>query len=109
MEYKKLVRDKIDEKIKGNGEIPVTRILSLDEFKIELLKKFDEEFIELKEAISLDEKEKILEESADLFEVIKAYNELMGNSFDDIVICMDKKREKRGGFSRKLFLERVEK
>ena len=105
----KLVRDKIDEKTKNNGEIPITRILSDDEFKIELLKKVDEEFFELKEAISCGDKEKILEESADLFEVIKAYNELMSNSFEDIVLCMDKKREKRGGFSRKLFLERVEK
>ena len=81
----------------------------MDKNKIELLKKFDEEFIELKEAIAISDKEKILEESADLFEVVKAYNELMGNSYEDIVICMDKKREKRGGFSRKLFLERVEK
>lgn len=109
MEYNKLVRDKIDEKIKANGEIPITRILSEEEYKIELLKKLDEEFLELKEAISLRDKEKILEESSDLFEVIKAYNELMDNSFEDITKTMNEKREKRGGFSRRLFLERVDK
>lgn len=108
MEYNKLVRDKIDEKIKSNGETPVVRILSEEEYKIELLKKLDEEFFELKEAICLRDKEKILEESSDLFEVVKAYNELVGNSFGDITKTMDEKREKRGGFSRRLFLERVD-
>lgn len=39
MEYNKLARDKIDKKIKANGEIPITRILSEEEYKIELLKK----------------------------------------------------------------------
>lgn len=101
----KLVRDKIDEIIINNDEIPVTRILSDEEYKIELLKKFDEEYFELKEAIDLKDKNKICEESADFFEVIKAYNELYGNSFDDVVSVMDEKREKRGVFSRKLFLE----
>lgn len=105
----KLVRDKIDDKIRNNGEKPVTRILSLDEYKIELLKKIDEEFLELKEAICLNDKEKICEESADLFEVVKAYNELVNNNFDDIIKTMDDKRESRGGFKRRLFLERVEK
>lgn len=108
MEYNKLVRDKIDEIIIKNGEVPITKILSDEDYEIELLKKLDEEFSELKEAIKLGDKHKICEESADLFEVIKAYNELMRNSFDDIVNTMDKKREKRGGFSRKLFLERTE-
>ena len=105
----KLVRDKIDDKIRNNGEIPVTRILSLDEYKIELLKKIDEEFLELKEAICLNDKEKICEESADLFEVVKAYNELVSNNFEDVINTMDEKREKSGGFKRRLFLERVEK
>lgn len=103
----KLVRDKIDEIIIKNGETPVTRILSDEDYKKELLKKLDEEFSELKEAIVLKDKNKICEESADLFEVIKAYNELYENSFDDIVNVMKEKREKRGGFSRKLYLEKT--
>ena len=109
MEYNKLVRDKIDEKIRSNGEYPITRILSDEEFKIELIKKLKEEFTELEEAISLNDKNKIKEETADLLEVVKTYNELVDNSFGDVITTMVEKREKRGGFTRKLFLERVEK
>jgi len=109
MEYNKLVRDKIDEKIRSNGEYPITRILSDEEFKIELIKKLKEEFTELEEAISLNDKNKIKEETADLLEVLKTYNELVDNSFGDVITTMVEKREKRGGFTRKLFLERVEK
>lgn len=105
----KLVRDKIDEIIRNNGEIPITRILDLEKYKIELIKKINEEFLELEEAIELNDKEKICEESADLFEAIKAYNELMNNDFDEVLKVMDEKREKRGGFERRLYLERVEK
>lgn len=103
----KLVRDKIDDKIRTNGEIPITRILSLDEYRFELLKKLDEELLELKEAITLEDKMKILEESTDLFEVIFSYNELVGNSLGDIITFREKKRDERGGFSRRLYLERV--
>ena len=34
--YKKLVRDKIPEIIKGNNQNPITRILSDEEYKFEL-------------------------------------------------------------------------
>lgn len=105
----KLVRDKIDDKIRNSGEIPITRILDLEEYEIELLKKIDEEYLELKEAINQKNKDKICEESADLFEVIKAYNELMGSDFGEMLATMNQKRQNRGGFTRRLYLERVEK
>ena len=41
--FNKLVRDKIPEKIKNNGEVPYTRVLSDEEFRIELEKKLLEE------------------------------------------------------------------
>ena len=74
---------------------------------MDILKKLQEEFSELNEAISLNDKNKIKEETADLLEVIKTYNELTGNSFGDVITTMTEKRAKRGGFTRKLYLERV--
>lgn len=40
MSYNKLVRDNIPDIIKNNGEIPITRILNDDEYKIELEKNY---------------------------------------------------------------------
>ena len=48
--YNKLVRDNIPEKIKGNGEMPIIRTLSFDEYKIELEKKLYEEYLEVIDA-----------------------------------------------------------
>ena len=105
-EYNKLVRDKIPDIIDNNGkdEVSITRVLSDDEYKIELMKKLEEEFKELKEALFIGNKESITEESADLIEVIRALNN------DDLSIVLNKcydKRDKRGGFNNKIFLERV--
>lgn len=41
--YKKLVRDRIPEIIKNNGQTAVTKILSIDEYKLELQRKSKEE------------------------------------------------------------------
>ena len=41
--YNKLVRDNIPNIISNDNEIPITRILSDDEFKTELYKKLSEE------------------------------------------------------------------
>ena len=106
--YNKLIRDNIDEIINNNGknEVAVTRILDNDEYKIELLRKLDEELTELKEAISSSIQKNIIEESADLIEVIRALNE------DNLELVMQKledKRNKRGGFSKKKYLEIVKK
>ena len=40
MSYGKLVRDNISNIIKENGEDPITRILSEEEYKIELEKNY---------------------------------------------------------------------
>ena len=105
--YNKLVRDNIDEIINNNGknEIAITRILKDDEYKIELLKKLNEEFNELVNAIDSGIKEDIIEESADLIEVIRALNE------DNLELVMQKvedKRNKKGGFVKRKYLEYVE-
>ena len=104
--FNKLVRDKIPEKIKNNGEVPYTRVLSDEEFRIELEKKLLEECNEVLKAVSLDE---TVEELADVLEVLCAIGTLEGKDLDSIISVMKSKREKRGGVSQKKFFEKTAK
>lgn len=101
--YNKLVRDKIPSIITNNGEIPVTRILNDEEYKTELERKLYEEY---QEVINSKDKDR-LEELADMIEVIKALANLEGKNLQDIILIAEQKREKRGGFKDKIYLERV--
>lgn len=103
--YKKLVRDKIPERIIKNGGKPSTRILDDAEFIAELKKKFQEELDEYLEA---ETPEARLEEMADIFEVITALNEAEGRSLESVIEAQEKKREERGAFKEKIFLDSVE-
>ena len=102
--FNKLVRDRIPEIIEGNGEIVVTRILDEAEYKLELEKKLLEECNEVLSAVSHDER---IEELADVLEVLCAIGSLEGTDLEKIISVMNSKREKRGGFSQKIFLEKT--
>lgn len=106
--YNKLVRDNIDDIINNNGkgEEAVVRILSDDEYKFELLKKLEEEYKELVTSINSGIVEDIVEESADLFEVVRAIN---GDNLSSILNRLEDKRDKKGGFVKKKYLEYVKK
>lgn len=99
--YNKLVRDNIPEIIKNNGEEPIVRILSSLEYWYELIKKDQEELIELTEAIT---QEQIKKELADKLEVIIAMAKYKGISLEEIIKEADEKREKNGSFQKRLFL-----
>lgn len=101
--YNKLVRDKIPEIIKGNGEEPVTRILDDKEYKLELEKKLNEEYQEVLEAQGKDR----VEELADMIEIIRHLAQLEGSSLDEVVKVADEKKIERGAFAKKIFLEKV--
>ena len=102
--FNKLVRDGIPKKIESNGEVAVIRILEDEEYREELYKKLLEE---VKEVLSSESSDSILEELADVLEVIIAIAEIEGKSLDDIVDIADQKRLKRGGFKKKIFLEKT--
>lgn len=102
--FNKLVRDRIPEIIEGNGEVAVTRILDEAEYKLELEKKLLEECNEVLSAVSHDER---IEELADVLEVLCAIGALEGTDLEKIISVMNSKREKRGGFSQKIFLEKT--
>lgn len=99
----KLVRDNIPNIIEENGEVPITRILTDEEYKKELEKKLQEELQEVLEATGKNR----IEELADMLEVIKYLAKLENASFSDVVEVAKEKCGKRGGFEDKIFLEKV--
>ena len=105
MSYNKLVRDNIPDIIKNNGEIPITRILNDNEYKIELEKKLYEEY---QEVLNSSGKERI-EELADMLEVMISLAKLEGKELEDVIEVAKVKRLKRGGFNKKIYLVGVEK
>ena len=101
--YNKLVRDRIPEIIIANDETPVTRILNDADYKKSLEEKLYEEY---EEVLSSEGTERC-EELADMIEVIRALAQLENKTLEEIIGISDEKREKRGGFEEKIFLEKV--
>lgn len=104
--FNKLVRDNIPDIIENKGEKAITRILSDKEYRVELYKKLLEES---QEVINSQDTEDILEELADVLEVLKSIVELENRNLDDVIEIANTKRLKSGGFSKKIFLEKTNK
>lgn len=102
--YNKLVRDNIPDICRADGEEPFTRVLTDEEYWEYLLKKDEEELEEVKTAETLDERKK---ELADKLELIIAMAKFNGFSLDEIIEEADRKREKNGGFEKRLLLEKT--
>ena len=102
--YNKLVRDNIPDIIHSNGENPITRILSNDEYKQQLDRKQYEEY---QEVLNTTNSKDRIEELADMLEIIISLAKLEDKSLDDVVEVAKVKRLKRGGFDKKIYLEKV--
>ena len=101
MSYGKLVRDRIIDIIIANGEKPIYRTLTDEEYLEELHKKLFEEANEFVEA---DDKEEL----ADLLEVVYAIAKHKNIDMEEVEKIRLKKCEKRSGFENKIYLEGVE-
>jgi len=99
--YKKLIRDNIPEVIESSGGVCETRILNNQEFETELRKKLVEES---KEVLN-SSKEELMGELADVLQLINSLVENNQLTMEDVQNEMKLKKEKRGGFDKKLFLE----
>lgn len=99
--YNKLIRDRIPEIIEEQGKRCEIRTLTEDEYRLELDRKLQEE---LKEYLD----EGTVEELADIVEVVLAIAKEKGLTKEELDRVMEEKRKKRGGFEKRLFLERVE-
>ncbi len=94
----KLVRDLIPDIIKADGKVPITRILSEDEYIRELDNKLNEEVAEY-------QADKSIEEMADVLEVLFAVCEARGYSVEQLMTVRQEKQDKRGGFKNRIFWE----
>lgn len=103
--YGKLVRDRIPEIIKANGQKGYFRVLEDDEFKAKLNEKLCEELREYLNSKSTDE---AVLELADLSEIMDAILKQNGVSREKFEALKQEKRIKHGGFQKKIFLEKVE-
>lgn len=98
MIYNKLVRDKIPEYIKNKGGFPITHIADKAEYWDKLKEKLVEEVQEFFE-------NEVIEEMADIQEVIEAICDYKNFSQENISMVRNKKNEERGAFKSKIILE----
>lgn len=98
--YNKLIRDRIPEIIEASGKACRCETLETDEYIVMLDAKLNEELAEYQES-------KSLEELADLLEVMDAVVKARGWTWDELTAVQKQKREKRGGFEKRLLLKEV--
>ncbi|MCK8058399.1 MULTISPECIES: nucleoside triphosphate pyrophosphohydrolase [unclassified Fusibacter] len=98
--YNKLIRDKIPQKIEAAGKTSKQSTLSHEDYVKELNNKLTEESNEWFESSDV-------EELADILEVVMALAAEKGVGFEQLVEIANSKRDKRGGFKERLFLEEV--
>lgn len=102
-QYPKLVRDRIPEIVQANEGVSIpTRILEDDaEYEQYLRQKIMEEAAELAAAETVNH---TVEEMADLEELIDELLALKGINREQVIVAQNEKREKRGGFARRILM-----
>ncbi len=98
--YDKLVRDRIPDVIRENGETPITRTVSGEEYGRRLREKLTEEVTEYLEDGDPDE-------LADVLEVVYALGEHDGLSAETLHERREAKARERGRFADGVVLEAV--
>lgn len=103
-EFGKLVRDRIPEIIEAEGRRPVVEVLDAARYREALLTKLGEETAELAAA----DGQGVLDELADVYEVLRALAENAGVDLGVVAGRADVKGSERGRFRDRLYLVRVE-
>lgn len=99
----KLVRDGILPDMEAHGQKVLYRMLNDEAYLKELARKLVEEAKEFK----LESNKESLKELADLLEVIEALAGELGSDFETLRKLQAERRQKRGGFKDRIFVEKV--
>jgi len=103
--YNKLIRDKIPEIIKSKGKVPKVSVLTEEKYRKALKEKMGEEVKELLEAKTNND---ILNELADIQELIKAIAKNHRITIKAVENKRKKKKRERGSFKKKIFLKYID-
>ncbi|MFH1142239.1 MAG: nucleoside triphosphate pyrophosphohydrolase [Candidatus Uhrbacteria bacterium] len=98
MKHNKLVRDRIPEIIRANGNVPITHIADDQEYQLRLREKLIEEATEFFA-------DPTLEELADVQEVVFALCKYLGCDRSELERARREKAEQRGRFQDRIILE----
>ena len=104
LDYHKLVRDGIPRIIEADGGKPVTRVLDQAGYLAALWAKLLEEAEEAQAAPD----RQLRAELADVLEVLRALATAHGLNWEDVEAEAARKRDERGGFDQRIFLEYVD-
>ena len=99
-EHNKLIRDRIPEIIRQTGRKCEVEMMSQSEYHQALLDKLIEEAKEAAQA----EPDNLVEELADIYEVIDAILINLEIDKDTVLAKQEQKRREKGGFNKKLLL-----
>lgn len=102
--YKKLVRDNIPGWHVKNGHTVRGRQLEGEELKVSLCQKLHEEADEVSGALS---REELIEELADVQQVLRDLCEAQGIAFSEVQAAMEQKAARKGGFSQGEYIDTV--
>ena len=104
--YNKLIRDRIPEIMESQGIKFKASILNDDNYRTELLNKLVEEAKEVLAANT--DRSELIKELGDVLEVIDYLIIAFGLDSEEIRTVKAERKESRGGFAEKLFLEYTE-
>ena len=103
--YNKLVRDKMVERSEATGSIVHWQKLNDKDFEQALRIKCMEE---AEEIFSAGTKQDLLEELADMLEIMNAFCDIYEVTLQDVVAIQKEKYQERGGFKDHIFISTAE-
>lgn len=103
--YNKLVRDKMVERSEATGSIVHWQKLNDTDFEQALRIKCMEE---AEEIFSAGTKQDLLEELADMLEIMNAFCDIYEVTLQDVVAIQKEKYQERGGFKDHIFISTAE-